>query len=119
LHRQESKASNRSDRSPIVDHLQRRPFSGDGRGILEDEARVKATLKVVAKPTAVTIRAALVRSGFQPTAVVRRPTRCVWQAWLCRHSGQRLHLWASYAGELTVDVGGYINVDGRLAAYGH
>jgi hypothetical protein len=27
--------------------------------------------------------------------------------------------WASYAGELTVDVGGYINVDGRLAAYGH
>jgi len=101
-------------------YADRDPFSGDGRGILKDEARVRGALKVLAKPTVVTVRAALVGSGFSADSIgtSTNAVRMAGVAFAVEADGGCI-FGAIYAGELTVDVGGYINDGGCLAAYGH
>jgi hypothetical protein len=101
-------------------YADRDPFSGDGRGILKDEARARAALKNLGKPSAVSLRAALVGSGFSTDSIgiSTNAVRMAGLAFAVEADGGCI-FGAMYAGELSVDVGGYINDGGCLAAYGH
>jgi len=101
-------------------YADRDPFSGDGPGILKDQARVRAALKVLAKPTEANFRAALIGSGFSSNNIgtSNNAVRMAGVAFAVTADGGCI-FGSSYEGVLTVDVGGYINDGGCLASYGH
>lgn len=101
-------------------YADRDPFSGDGPGILKDQARVRAALKALTKPTEANFRAALVESGFSSNNIgtSNNAVRMAGVAFAVTADGGCI-FGSSYEGVLTVDVGGYINDGGCLASYGH
>jgi hypothetical protein len=101
-------------------YADRDPFSGDMRGILKDEARVKVALKALTKPTEANFRAALVKTGFSSNSIgtTTNAVRMAGVAFAVTADGGCI-FGSSYQGVLSVDAGGYINDGGCLATYAH